>query len=424
MFWVISFIFSLIFGLANLYIYKRLFMKIAFLQAHKRVVLSVILIIFAAQFSFLLFRADDRFANPVYIALSHTFAPTYFFFFLTLFKDILEFLIKKWAQSAVNVRFDEKRRTSIKLFFNLSLLIFGLGLILRGWGNANFIPNVKKIKLDLSGLKHNLRLVMISDVHLGKNLHERFLKGLVAKINALKPDIIVIVGDLIDTKPSELEHYIGEINALQSTYGTFYALGNHEYYRGLDEVLRVLKERTNLKVLINESVDIGVLNIAGLADLAGLRFQAADLNVADNKQTASNDKTAARLSAQAAKSTGLSGLGLSGNVNFIPDLKRAQENLSPNKPSILLSHQPKTANLYDFSKFDLVLSGHTHAGQVFPFGALVYLQQGFLHGLYDLKGRTKLYVSSGAGFWGPAIRFLAPSEIVLFELAPENNKIL
>ena len=79
----------------------------------------------------------------------------------------------------------------------------------------------------------------------------------------------------------------------------------------------------------------------------------------------------------------------------------------------------KSVNLYDTSDFDLVLSGHTHAGQVFPFGALVILQQGFLYGLYELTSKNKLYVSSGAGFWGPAMRFLAPSEIVCMDLKGE-----
>ena len=82
----------------------------------------------------------------------------------------------------------------------------------------------------------------------------------------------------------------------------------------------------------------------------------------------------------------------------------------------MLSHQPKSVLRYDVSNFDLVLSGHTHAGQVFPFGFLVKQNQGFLHGLYDLSKKTKLYVSSGAGFWGLSMRYLAKSEIVLFNL--------
>ncbi|TKX29061.1 metallophosphoesterase [Campylobacter sp. MIT 12-5580] len=395
MFFIVSCIFMLIFGLANVFIYKRLFMKIPFLQAHRFWVLGFVLVIFVMEFAFLMFRADDRFNSTIYNVLAHSFAFTYFFFFVTLFAEILAFFIRFWVKKTSKLPLNPQRRSFIKLIFNFSLLIFGIGLVLRGWGNAMNVPAVKQMNLSLKGLKNDLRLVMISDVHLGKNLHDVFLGELVAKINGLKPDIVVIVGDLIDTKPKELEHYIHKLNDLQSKLGTFYVLGNHEYYRGLDEVLRVLRTRTNLKILINESVDLGEFNIAGLADLAGLRF--------------ANDE----------KGVGLSGLGPNSLTNFTPDIKAATSNLSLNKPSILLSHQPKSVNVLDVSAFDLVLSGHTHAGQVFPFGALVLAQQGFLYGLYELSQKTKLYVSSGAGFWGPAIRFLAPSEIVLMQIKAE-----
>ncbi|KGI56968.1 metallophosphoesterase [Campylobacter sp. MIT 97-5078] len=395
MFFIISCIFVLIFGLANVFIYKRLFMKIPFLQAHRLWILGFVLVIFVMEFVFLMFRADDRFNSIIYNVLAHSFAFTYFFFFVTLFAEIVAFFICFWVKRTSKLPLNPQRRSFIKLIFNFSLLIFGVGLMLRGWGNAMNVPAVKQVNLSLKGLKNDLRLVMISDVHLGKNLHDVFLGELVAKINSLKPDIVVIVGDLIDTKPKELEHYIHKLNDLQSKLGTFYVLGNHEYYRGLDEVLNVLRTRTNLKILINENVDLGEFNLAGLADLAGFYF--------------ANDE----------KGVGLSGLGLRSATNFAPDIKATTRNLSPNKPSILLSHQPKSVNVLDVSGFDLVLSGHTHAGQVFPFGALVLAQQGFLYGLYELNQKTRLYVSSGAGFWGPAIRFLAPSEIVLMQIKAE-----
>ncbi|ELD0124897.1 metallophosphoesterase, partial [Campylobacter jejuni] len=101
---------------------------------------------------------------------------------------------------------------------------------------------------------------------------------------------------------------------------------------------------------------------------------------------------------------------------YAPDLARIKVDLNTSKSSILLTHQPKTALLYDLSDFDLVLSGHTHGGQIFPFMFLVKLQQGFVHGLYNLGEKTKLYVSSGAGFWGPSLRVFAPSEIVILNL--------
>lgn len=70
---------------------------------------------------------------------------------------------------------------------------------------------------------------------------------LIVEVNLQKPDMVVIVGDLVDTNPKELQNYISRLNDLKSTYGTFYALGNHEYYHGVDEVLNLLKEYTNMK---------------------------------------------------------------------------------------------------------------------------------------------------------------------------------
>ncbi|EFP3712795.1 metallophosphoesterase, partial [Campylobacter jejuni] len=224
-------------------------------------------------------------------------------------------------------------------------------------------------------LKKDLKIVMLTDIHLGKNLHENFLDKLITKVNLQSPDMVVIVGDLIDTNPKDLKNYISKLNDFNSTYGTFYALGNHEYYHGINEVLDLLRKHTNMKILVNQNLDLGFINIAGLGDLAGL------------------DR------------------GL-----YAPDLARIKVDLNTSKASILLTHQPKTALLYDLSDFDLVLSGHTHGGQIFPFMFLVKLQQGFVHGLYDLGEKTKLYVSSGAGFWGPSLRVFAPSEIVILNL--------
>lgn len=378
LFFIFSAVFLTLFSLANLYIYKRLFMQIPFFRAHKIWLIAAFVALFIAQAAFLMFRADDRFGSTLYNALAHCFAFTYFFFFITLFADILRFGVKFYMKNASKTPFDKNRRASIKLIFNLSLLIFALGSVWRGWGNAMNVPKVKELSVPIKNLKQDTRLVMISDVHLGKNLHENFLRGLVERINSLNADIVVIVGDLIDTKPSEI-HYIHLLDEIQSKFGVFFALGNHEYYRGLDGILGLLKQ-TKLQILINESVNLGFLNIAGLADLAGLRFD--------------------RLGAK-------------------PDINATTAKLDKSVPSILLAHQPKSVNLYDTSDFDLVLSGHTHAGQVFPFGAIVLAQQGFLYGFYELASKNKLYVSSGAGFWGPAMRFLAPSEIALIELKGE-----
>lgn len=394
MFLVFSLVFLFIFGLGNYYAYRRLFCQISFLLPYRKWVFLALCLLYLCEVAFFLFRADDYFRSDIYALLARSFGISYFFFFITLFADILRLGIYIWLKKSKQLPLDPKRRASLKLIFNLSLLVFAIGLVFRGWGNAVGTPKVKKLELSLKNLRQDFRLVMISDVHLGKNLHESFLSNIIERINDLNADIVVIVGDLVDTKPDELNSYIHKLDTIKSKYGVFYSLGNHEYYRGLAEVLALLKQ-TKLKILINDSVELDFVNIAGLADLAGLRF------------------------AQAQNGLGLSGLGLNGVLNFVPDIEQTTAKLNPNKPSILLSHQPKSVKLYDMSNFDLILSGHTHAGQVFPFGALVLAQQGFLHGLYGLSEKSKLYVSSGAGFWGPAIRFLAPSEIVCMDIKGE-----
>lgn len=374
MFFIAVIIFSIIFILANVYIYKRLLMKIPFLFQHKRYTKIFIIILSLMQTSFLIFRADDEFNNTIYTIFAHSFAITYSLFFITIFADILGFCIKFYIKKTSKMPLKGEKRRTVKVFFNLALLIFGFCFVLKGWSNATSIPDIKTLDLFLPKLEKDLKMVMISDTHFGKNLNEKFLKGIVEKINSLNPDFVVIVGDFVDTKLEDLE-YISGINEIKAQI--FYSLGNHEYYRGLEGILNLLKQKTKINILINDSIDIGALNIAGIADLTGLRF---------------ND------------------------TNFAPDINKTVSKLNLSKASILLAHQPKTVLNYDVGAFDLVLSGHTHAGQVFPFGFLVKQNQGFLHGLYDLNEKTKLYVSSGAGFWGLSMRYLAKSEIVLFNL--------
>lgn len=374
MFFIAVIIFSIIFILANVYIYKRLLMKIPFLFSHKNYTRIFVLILSLIQTSFLILRADDEFNNTIYTIFAHSFAITYALFFTTIFADILGFCIKFYVRKTNKMPLKGEKRRTVKVFFNLALLLFGFCFVLKGWSNATSIPDIKTVDLFLPKLEKDLKMVMISDTHFGKNLNENFLKGIVEKINSLNPDFVVIVGDFVDTKPKDLD-YITKINDIKADI--YYALGNHEYYRGLEGILNLLKQKTKINILINDSIDIGALNIAGIADLTGLRF---------------ND------------------------TKFAPDINKTVSKLNLNKASILLAHQPKTVLNYNVSAFDLVLSGHTHAGQVFPFGFLVKQNQGFLYGLYDLSEKTKLYVSSGAGFWGLSMRYLAKSEIVLFNL--------
>ncbi|HEF8180720.1 TPA: metallophosphoesterase [Campylobacter jejuni] len=368
-FLIFSFIVLLIFGLANVYIYKRLIKKITLFKYFYKIFPFIFIVLFLAQAVFLIFRRDEYLSDTWYEILAMFYAPTYCLFFMTLAWDFVKLIL------ALMGKRDKTYNLILRLIFELSLIVLSVFLIYISINNALKIPEVKSVDVEIPNLKKDLKIVMLTDIHLGKNLHENFLDKLITKVNLQSPDMVVIVGDLIDTNPKDLKNYISKLNDFNSTYGTFYALGNHEYYHGINEVLDLLRKHTNMKILVNQNLDLGFINIAGLGDLAGL------------------DR------------------GL-----YAPDLARIKVDLNTSKTSILLTHQPKTALLYDLSDFDLVLSGHTHGGQIFPFMFLVKLQQGFVHGLYDLGEKTKLYVSSGAGFWGPSLRVFAPSEIVILNL--------
>ena len=132
-----------------------------------------------------------------------------------------------------------------------------------------------------------------------------------------------------------------------------------------------------IKVLGNKNEKVGGINLAGVYDLAGFRFK-----------------------------------------NLEPNLDDALAGRDETLPTILLSHQPKFIKTMQ-KDVDLVLCGHTHAGQIFPFGILVLLDQGFLHGLYKINDKMQAYVSSGTGFWGPPVRIFAPSEIAILNLSKE-----
>lgn len=370
MFLVFSLAVSLLFGLANVYIYKRLIKKMVIFKYFHKFFVLVISLLFVVQAAFFMVRNNklELLSDQVYAFLAMLYAPTYCLFFITLILDVIRLALILLGRY-------KKPHVFLQILLDLALVTLGAFLTYASIHDALKIPDVRTLEIKLTGLKQDLKIAVLSDIHLGKNLHEDFLEGLIVKVNEQNPDVVAILGDLVDTNPKNLESYISKLDDFKSKYGTFYVFGNHEYYHGINEVLKLLKDHTKMHILLNRNIELDFINIAGLGDLAGLQK------------------------------------GL-----FAPDLARVKADLNASKPSILLTHQPKTAVLYDLSDFDLILSGHTHGGQIFPFMFLVKLNQGFVKGLYELSDKTKLFVTSGAGFWGPSMRALAQSEIVILNL--------
>lgn len=243
---------------------------------------------------------------------------------------------------------------------------------------AHVRVRLKRLPKDLDGL----RIVQISDLHVGPTIGKSQVEDLVRRCNELNADIIAITGDLIDGSVETLGEAVRPLGQLRATYGTFFVTGNHEYYSGVHAWLDFL-DTLGIRVLRNERVAIGQGDING----PGLDLAGVDDHKARGKAT---------------------GHGA--------DFDSALGGRNPEREVVLLAHQP--AAIHQASKYDigLMLSGHTHGGQIWPFGWVVNLVQPYLKGLYRHNEVTQIYVSSGTGYWGPPMRLGADAELTCLTL--------
>ncbi|RJL34145.1 metallophosphoesterase [Bailinhaonella thermotolerans] len=252
----------------------------------------------------------------------------------------------------------------------------------QGVRSATGAPRIRSVPITLArlpGAFEGFRVAAVSDIHVGAFLGRRHTERIVRRINALRPDMIAIVGDLATGTPGELGPDAAPLRDLEAPHGVFYVLGNHETYFGPEEWAQEVAS-LGVRPLRNERV---VLERAGAAiDLAGVD-------------------------------------DVSGREMGVPgaDLGRALGGRDPGRPVILLSHQPVLAREAAAHGVDLQLSGHTHGGQILPFGYLEALQQPVLSGLAEVGG-TQVFVTNGAGFSDLPLRLGAPPEIALLELRP------
>jgi uncharacterized protein len=222
----------------------------------------------------------------------------------------------------------------------------------------------------------SLKIVQISDVHLGLIVREKRLKKILDKISEINPDILVSTGDLLDGQGDNLKPIAKLFQNINPKYGKFAVFGNHEFYVGLEESRNLTKE-AGFHILRGKNIEIkDLINIAGFDDPTSKSFVI-------NKE-----------------------------ISELTVLKQG----NPELFTLLLKHTP-IVNNYSLGLFDLQLSGHTHNGQIFPFNMLVKLFYPYIKGLIDLAEGSQLYVSSGSGTWGPPVRFLSLSEVTLFEIS-------
>jgi hypothetical protein len=295
-------------------------------------------------------------------------------FFALLTSDVVGALFGLWERFGGGAPLDpEKRLFLARALAGTAGAVAATGAV-AGLIGARQKVEVKQVPLTLKKWPRGLdgyAIVQVSDIHLGPTIGRAFMEDLVARINALEPDLVAITGDLVDGSVEALREAAAPLAQLKSRHGTFFVTGNHEYYAGADEWIAHLRS-LGIRVLRNERVRVG--DAAGAFELAGTDDRMAHLE----------------------------GHG--------EDLPRALGNRDASTPVVLMAHQPRS--FPDAAKLgvDLQLSGHTHGGQIFPWGMLVQLQQGFLAGLFQ-RGDSTLYVSRGTGYWGPPMRLGAPAEI-------------
>ncbi|MBQ6669657.1 MAG: metallophosphoesterase [Deltaproteobacteria bacterium] len=307
---------------------------------------------------------------------SWLYAVLFIFFFLLLFADLLRLLPGLLARNSGLSRCLRTRASRI----NLLLLAFAAGLATLGMFNGAEPPQVREERISIAQLPpeaEGLTIAVLADLHAHRLTEGRQIAEMVRRTNILKPDIVVIVGDFVDGTVAQRGNNLLALSALSAPYGVFGVPGNHEYYSGYAEWMRLLPQ-LGVRMLENGHVPLfsGKIVLGGVTDTVAARF------------------------------------GLE-----TPDIEKTFAGTSPETVKILLSHRPALAPEAAKHGVNLQLSGHTHGGMIRGMDLLVArFNGGFVAGRYQV-GALQLYVSRGSGIWnGFPVRIGVPAEITLLSL--------
>ena len=237
---------------------------------------------------------------------------------------------------------------------------------------GNKTPQIVKETIESDKLSRDLRIIQISDIHITRSTPDSKILRIVNEANMQNPDVIVLTGDIIDDKIDTIGEKIKLLSGLSAPFGVYAIMGNHEFY---NDVYAFKKEIENIgiKFLFNGGVHVANSNIylSGLPDFSTM-FE---------------------------------------RINLWRSVKSSEKG----DYRVLLSHQPLIIDSLNKEMYDLVLSGHTHGGQIFPIHVLAKKSNFYLSGRHNVNG-IELIVSQGSGTWGPNMRLFAPSDIVVIDL--------
>jgi uncharacterized protein len=361
-----------LYGLLNYYVYRKAAGCFSF-RFLGRAVLAVFLLLMVLAPFMVNFASGAGFHSVAFFSawVGYTWMGAVFLFFCVhVTFDVVS--VAKWF-------FLRVFRRSFAVFrgrhtmFAVSAAIVSAGLL---WGffEARDI-RVELVKLNSEKIPGPVRIVHVSDLHLGVINGEAFAEKVAALLNEMDADVIVSTGDLIDRGLRDAERTAAVLAGVSAPVGKFAVPGNHEFYAGIEEATE-FHEKAGFTFLRNSAVSVSDhLTVAGVDDPAGRRY------------------------------------------GIDPDFfeSRLLVGLPPERFTILLKHQPMPAPV-----FDLQLSGHTHGGQLFPFNFVVGMVYPWVRGLHRTGDASWIYVSRGTGFWGPPIRLFAPPEITVFDIVPSG----
>lgn len=299
-------------------------------------------------------------------------------FVLTLVREAVLFLA--WVADAARpglIALEGWRVASARAVFALATLVTLVGVF-----NARRRARVVSVDVPIEGLPEMLvgfTIVQISDLHVGPTIKHGYLDRIVRKVNTLSADVVAVTGDVVDGSVAKLKPHVEPLGRLESRHGVYCVTGNHEYYSGAEAWVAEWR-RLGLHVLLNQNIVVdhagGRVLIAGVTDYSAHHYGDAHRS----------DPAAAMSGAPADVAV-----------------------------KVLLAHQPRSAAAAARAGFDVQLSGHTHGGQFLPWNWFVRFQQPFTAGLHRLQ-QLWVYTSRGTGYWGPPVRFCAPSEITRLRL--------
>jgi len=364
-------------GAVHYYLWARLVRDTVLPPPWQRVgTVAVVVLYLLVPVSFFLRRAGHAWAVPLVWVSSVWLGALLFFLVVLAFGDAARGAVALGLKVAQTEPADPERRRVLARLFGLAVVLATGGLSAAAVRSGLSRVAVREVDVRLRRFPKaldGLTIVQLTDVHVGPTIGRAFIEDIVARTNALAPDVIAITGDLVDGSVEDLREAVAPLARLKARYGVYFVTGNHEYYSGAPAWCEELV-RLGIRVLRNERVSIG--SDAASFDLAGI-----------------DDAHAHQFG---------EGHGA--------DLPRAVAGRDPARELVLLAHQPRA--VFDAVKHGvgLQLSGHTHGGQIWPWMYAVRLQQPVVKGLARFED-TQVYVSSGTGYWGPPMRLGSPAEI-------------